>query len=128
MKIVTDYIRNKNIVDEYVNGNLSMEQVGLKYNISRQQVGNIIARYKQLSKYAGFDVLSELTKFNSCLMQRLYNALIKWFGKDDFTVFEIMEIDAYEFSKLEYVGVSIAELFVEFKKELMKKELNRLCK
>ena len=62
MKIITDYKRNKSIVDEYIKGELSMEQVGLKYNISRQQVGNIIARYKQLSQYAGFDVLSEITE------------------------------------------------------------------
>lgn len=128
MKIVTDYIRNKNIIEEYGKGELSMEQVGLKYNISRQQVGNILARHKQLSQYAGFDILYELTQYNSCLMQRLYNSLIKWFGKSDFTVFEIMEIDTYEFSKCSYVGTTVVELFVEFKRALMQKELNKLCK
>ena len=129
MKINVDYSRNKKIYEEYLNSEkVSMEQIGLKYDISRQQVYNIIARFNELKQYAGFYTLCEITNYNTNMMSRLYSSLGEWFGTNTFTVYDITQIDTYEFSKLPSVGILVSELLVKFKQELGKEIVKEIKK
>ena len=117
--LTRDYERNKKIYDEYMNNeNLSMEQLGLKYNISRQCVHSIISRFNEYRDYTAFKEVYDLVEGNTNLMSRLFGGLRLYFKKEDFTEYEIVNVPIWEFAKIKTVGADTAELLIKLQEKL----------
>lgn len=117
----SDYIkyeRNVEIYNEYKKGILSMEQIGFKYNISRQQVSIIINRIKKFENCIGFEIVLKLSNGNTNQMSRLYNGLEEFFGNTEYSAYDVIQVDVWEYSKKSTVGVATVELLIELQKEL----------
>lgn len=99
-----DYERNKKMYDEYVNTDKSLEQVGLKYNVSRQAVYQVVKRFNKYKDYAGFNEVQELANGNTNIMSRLYNGLVRYFDKEDFTTYDIITVNVWDFARINKVG------------------------
>ena len=116
--LTRDYKRNKQIYDEYMNNDMTMEQIGLKNNISRQCVHSIIARFNEYRNYTAFKDVYDLVEGNTNLMSRLYGGLKSYFNKEDFTEYEIINVPIWEFAKISTVGADTAELLIKLQEKL----------
>lgn len=116
--LTRDYKRNKQIYDEYMNNDMTMEQIGLKNNISRQCVHSIIARFNDYRNYTAFKEVYDLVEGNTNLMSRLYGGLKSYFNKEDFTEYEIINVPIWEFAKISTVGADTAELLIKLQEKL----------
>lgn len=116
--LTRDYKRNKQIYDEYMNNDMTMEQIGLKNNISRQCVHSIIARFNEYRNYTAFKDVYDLVEGNTNLMSRLYGGLKSYFDKEDFTEYEIINVPIWEFAKISTVGADTAELLIKLQEKL----------
>lgn len=116
--LTRDYKRNKQIYDEYMNNDMTMEQIGLKNNISRQCVHSIIARFNEYRNYTAFKEVYDLVEGNTNLMSRLYGGLKSYFNKEDFTEYEIINVPIWEFAKISTVGADTAELLIKLQEKL----------
>ena len=116
--LTRDYKRNKQIYDEYMNNDMTMEQIGLKNNISRQCVHSIIARFNEYRNYTAFKEVYDLVEGNTNLMSRLYGGLKSYFKKEDFTEYEISNVPIWEFAKISTVGADTAELLIKLQEKL----------
>lgn len=113
-----DFQRNKEIYNHYKMGNITLEDIGKLYNISRQQVYMIVKNIEQYKDYAGFDILYELADGKTNLICKLYRAISNILGKENFTMYDIINIDLWEFSKTQSVGESTVQLLKDFQEEL----------
>lgn len=118
MSYKLDFKRNKEMYEKYKEGNLSLEKIGQMYNVSRQQVFLIVKNIEQYKDFAGFDVLYELADGKTNLICKIYTTISFILGKEDFTMYDIINIDLWEFSKNKAVGESTVQLLKEFQDEL----------